>query len=179
MVDALGDSLAGARVLEVGGGSGVAQVEMLRRGAESTVCVDLSDETVATAAELFAEAGFEGRYHRISGDFVEVGGEIAPADVVYLNRVVCCYPDMPALVDAATGHTEGRIAISYPRRSWWVRLSFGLTNLLLRLQRIDFRVFVHDPRAIASRMSEAGLTRVSGARTMMWHWSVWERPALT
>ena len=79
---------------------------MLRRGAASTVCVDLSDDTVETAAELMREAGFEGRYSRITGDFVEVADEVSPADVVYLNRVVCCYSDMPALVDAVTGHLK-------------------------------------------------------------------------
>ncbi len=32
------------------------------------------------------------------GDFVEVAGSIQPADIVTLDRVICCYPDVERLV---------------------------------------------------------------------------------
>ncbi|HSR16310.1 MAG TPA: methyltransferase domain-containing protein [Gemmatimonadales bacterium] len=174
MLEALGASLAGARILEVGGGSGIAQLEMLRRGAGSTLCVELSEDTAAEAEALLREAGFEGRFSRIHGDFVHLAPTLGRADVVFLNRVVCCYPDMPALVDAAVGRAGGRAAFSFPRDRWWVRLQFSLMNLLLRLRRIDFRVFVHDPDAVTARLRDGGMIRLAGGTTPMWHWSVWE-----
>lgn len=177
MVDGLGGLLEGSTVLEVGGGSGVAQLEMLRRGAASTVCVDLSTDTIAEAEGLLTGSGFGGRFTRLSGDFVHLAPDVAPADVVFLNRVVCCYPDMPALVDTALGHATSVAAFSYPRKRWWVELQFGFLNLLLRLRRIDFRVFVHDPEAIDERIRRAGFEQVAAATTPMWHWAIWKRSA--
>ncbi len=177
MIEVLGASLDGSVVLEVGGGSGIAQLEMLRRGAAATVCVDLSTDTADEAAGLLTRAGFAGRFTRLNGDFVDLAPEVDPADVVFLNRVVCCYPDMAALVDEAVGHASSKAAFSYPRSRWWVKLQFGFLNLLLRLRRIDFRVFVHDPEAIGERIRRAGFEQIAAATTPMWHWAIWERTA--
>jgi len=39
--------------------------------------------------------------------FAEAGAEFEGADIVVMNRVICCYPDMPKLAGAAADRTEG------------------------------------------------------------------------
>ena len=48
-------------------------------------------------------------------DFAEAALEVAAADIVILNRVVCCYPDMPKLVGAAADHTREVLVLSFPK----------------------------------------------------------------
>jgi hypothetical protein len=45
---------------------------------------------------------------------------------VALDRVVCCYPSWERLLDAALGHAERCLALSYPRDAWYVRLGMTL-----------------------------------------------------
>src|SRR5215510_15690800 len=56
--------IEGATVLEVGGGVGEIQLELLKRGAERTVNLELSPAYDEAAAELLREAGLEGRTER-------------------------------------------------------------------------------------------------------------------
>jgi hypothetical protein len=42
-------------------------------------------------------------------DFVETGNDVEAADYVVLNRVICCYPDMPRLTAAIRPHGGRRV----------------------------------------------------------------------
>ena len=50
----------------------------------------------------------------VLGDFV------ALADKVTLDRVVCCYPDDKALLEAAAARARRLVAFTYPRNRWYV-----------------------------------------------------------
>ena len=100
------EPLDGATILEVGGGVGAIQLELLKAGADRAVSVELSGEYEATAGELLAEVEFEHRVDRRVGDFVDMNGDLPVADAVILNKVICCYPDMPALLGAAFEHAR-------------------------------------------------------------------------
>ena len=90
----------GETVLEIGGGIGEIELELLSAGAERATNVELSGAYEPLGNALLGEQGLGGRIDWRYGD-VAVDRDVAPAaDVVVLNRVVCCYPDMPALVDA-------------------------------------------------------------------------------
>jgi len=167
--------LAGSSVLEVGAGPGTAQVALLEAGAARGVAYDLSPASAAVARELLAERGLQDRVEWHTGDFVVERDDGARADVVFLNKVVCCYPDMPTMVDAALGSSRRFLALALPRRRWSVRLGIGVINALLRLRRTTFRVFAHDPAEVARRVEASGFREVSQGRTFSWEWHLWER----
>ena len=98
--------VAGSTVLEVGGGVGAIQLELLQAGAARAENVELSPAYEPYAAELLQEAGLEGRVERHLLDFASQGDDVEPADVVILHKVVCCYPDYEALVGAAAAHAK-------------------------------------------------------------------------
>src|SRR6267378_5042545 len=54
----------GQTVLEVGGGIGAIQIELLKAGAARAVSVELTPTYEQSAAELLREAGLEGRVER-------------------------------------------------------------------------------------------------------------------
>src|SRR5688572_15202774 len=69
MVELLAErGVQGATVLEIGGGVGEIQIELLRRGAASATNLELSPGYEAEAARLLAETGLTGRVERRLAD---------------------------------------------------------------------------------------------------------------
>lgn len=176
MVAALtGLDIAGASILEVGAGSGTALVSLVEAGAAAATAVDLSPAYEPEARTLFSDRGVSAPLEWRTGDFVAVAPELAPHDVVLLNRVVCCYPHMEDLIDAAGSKSNRLLALAFPRRRLVVKLFVRMSNVWLRLRRNSFRVFVHDPRLVARRVAGLGFGEVASGSTVAWEWHVWER----
>jgi magnesium-protoporphyrin O-methyltransferase len=178
LVDGLvaGD-VTGLSVLEVGGGVGAIQAELLAAGAERATNVDLSPEWEAEAAGLIAEQGLDGRVERRVGDFVTIAHDIPAADVVVLHRVVCCYPDWRGLLGRATSKAMTAVALTFPRDRWPTRLTLGLENLLRRIRGQEFRAFVHPARAMLELVQDAGFEITSDTSDMVWRSVVLHRAA--
>src|SRR5207244_7821782 len=157
-----GRGVEGDSVLEVGGGVGAIQLELLKAGAARTTNVQRSPEYEPYAAELL---GDDARVERRVGDFVHDAGELDPADVVVLHRVVCCYPDPEALVGAAADHARRRLLLSFPPDTALFRAGSAVLNAFLALTRTEFRTFVHPHRAIPGPARERGLERALDAGT--------------
>jgi hypothetical protein len=167
--------LAGTTVLEVGGGVGAVDLELLAIGAERATIVELSHGYDEEALGLAREAGVETRIERRHGDFVEQEAGLEAADVVVMHRVVCCYPDPERLVGAAAGHARRLLALSFPRDTWWLRLGFRLANLWFRL-RGGFQGFVHAPARVVASAERSGMTTVLHERAgRIWRVAVFER----
>jgi len=164
----------GATVLEIGGGIGALEVELLQAGAARGMNVELSPEYEEAAAELAEELRLDDRLERRIGDFV-AEPSVPDADAVVLNRVVCCYPDYDALVGAAAERTRRLLVFSFPRERALVRTAFTLMNLWLRLTRNDFRGFVHPVRAMLDVAEGRGLTPVLEHRGFFWQLAALER----
>jgi magnesium-protoporphyrin O-methyltransferase len=168
--------VAGDAVLEVGGGVGAIQLELLKAGAARTTNVELSAGYDAAAAELLADARLEDSVDRRIGDFVAIAGELEPADAVVLHRVVCCYGDVDALVGAAAQRARRNLVLTYPPESPIAKVAVAGFNLFLRLRGSEFRAYVW-PIARITRAAEAqGLTRVAeGRASFAWRWAAFER----
>lgn len=176
MVESLREGgLEEVTVLEAGTGAGTALVSLLEAGASNAVGYDISPAYQPAAFALLGSRGLADRADLVVGDFVAASPPAA--QVVFLNRVVCCYPDMEDLVDAATEATNGRLAMSFPRRNLFTRAALGVINTLMRLRRSTFRVYVHRPAAIRARVASTGLVPLTGGTTRMWEWQLWERTA--
>lgn len=154
LVELAGD-VSGATVLEVGGGVGVIELDLLAAGAERATNVELSGEYEAEAATLLAERGLSDRVDRRVADFV--GEPVEPHDVVVMHRVVCCYPDVDRLVGLAAACARRRLVLTYPQKRPWTRAGIRAINFFLRLSGSGFRAFVHPFAAIAAAAGAEGL----------------------
>ena len=152
----LAGEVQGVSVLDVGGGIGAIEVELLEAGAERATNVELSGGYEDAAGELIAERGLEARVDRRVADFVIA--EVEPHDVVVLHRVVCCYPDADALVGAAADRTKRTLLLTYPQERMWMRAGLRLINVWLRLTRCGFRTYVHPVLRIVAAAEGHGLT---------------------
>jgi 2-polyprenyl-3-methyl-5-hydroxy-6-metoxy-1,4-benzoquinol methylase len=162
------ESVVGATVLEIGGGVGEIHLELLRRGAERAVSLELSAAYDAEAARLAAAAGVQDRVERRLHDIAVAPDAIEAADVVVLHRVVCCYPDYERLLGAAAAHARRLLVFSHPRRTRLSRLVVGGQNLGLRLTRREFRIFLHPTAAMVGVLREHGLEEAFAERDTVW-----------
>ena len=169
--------IQGATVLEVGGGIGDVQVELLKLGAARTLNLELSPAYDTEATRLVREAGVEGRAERRLHDLAADPAGVEPADVVVLHRVVCCYPDYERLLGAAADHSRRLLVFSYPPRNVLSRLLLGSQNLLFRLRRKEFRTFAHPPARMLAVLEDRGLVRAYDHRPVVWQIAGFERPA--
>ncbi len=164
-----------ARVLEIGGGIGGLQIELLRAGAARTVDVDIAAAYVASARELAQSLGFGERSEQRVLDFAQAAEQVEPADVVIMNRVVCCYPDMPRLVAPAARHARRLLALTFPREAWWMSLGERAINFGMWLLRRDFRFFVHPHAAMIEIVMADGLQVVFDRLSGPWRLMLFER----
>jgi magnesium-protoporphyrin O-methyltransferase len=165
----------GATVLEIGGGVGELQVELLGRGAATATNLELAASYEDEAARLLEEAGLTGRVERRFVDIAQEPGEVPEADLVVLHRVVCCYPDYEALLSAAGGHARRLLVFSFPTGNRLTRLAIGLENLQRRVRRNDFRAFVHPPERLIATAESQGLTLTYRHHTALWSIAGFER----
>jgi magnesium-protoporphyrin O-methyltransferase len=166
--DLLKAGVAGASVLDIGGGIGAIHHALLNAGASDAIHVDLSPDYITVAREESARRGHASRVRFVQGDFVAVAADIPDADVVTLDRVICCYPEMDSLIGRAAGKARRLVGTVYPRDVWWVRLGVRLGNIVRGLRRTAFRVFVYRPAAIDDAFRRRGFERRLCHRTFLW-----------
>jgi 2-polyprenyl-3-methyl-5-hydroxy-6-metoxy-1,4-benzoquinol methylase len=158
--------VAGATVLEPGGGVGAIEIELLKAGAAHSTVVELSAGYDEEARELAREAGVEDRIERRHGDFAANG--VPRVDVVVMHRVVCCYPDYERLLDAAAKRAQRILVFTHPPQNPLAVLAFGAVNLLMSVRGKEFRAFVHPPEELVEVVRRNGLEPFARKRLGFW-----------
>lgn len=172
-----GDGIEGLSVLDIGAGVGAVHLDLLKAGAASAVDVDGSPAYVAVAREEATRQGLVDRVTYQVGDFVTLAPTIAPADLVALDRVVCCYPDMESLVRQSVARARLRYGLVYPRDRWWIRAGSAFLNGAARLARRRIRAHVHRSAEVDKIVRGAGFAPTLQRKDLFWQVVVYERTA--
>jgi 2-polyprenyl-3-methyl-5-hydroxy-6-metoxy-1,4-benzoquinol methylase len=170
LVELAGD-VDGETVLDVGGGVGAIGLTLIDRGAARATNVELSAAYEDAARALADERGVSDRVSRRVADFVDTDA-IETHDVVVMHRVVCCYPDVDALMDTAARHARRAIVLTYPQQRVWVAAGLKAVNVFLRLRGCGFRTYLHPVDRILDPSRGLRLERVER------HGLLWESAAL-
>jgi ubiquinone/menaquinone biosynthesis C-methylase UbiE len=169
----------GMTVLEIGGGVGAIEVELLKAGAARAVNVELSPYYEEDARKLWREAGIADRADYLVANVAADGREVEPADAVVMHRVVCCYPDYNALVGAAAERAGRYLVMSFPRERLLIRLGLNAVNAVARLLRWEYRSFVHPVAGILGAAEQRGLRPVDSHKGFIWQSAALERTPTT
>ena len=162
-------------LLDVGAGVGMIAHELLASGTASATIIDASPADLAAAREESARRGTEGRLRLQLGDAADLQDDVPAADVVTLDKVVCCYVDMESLLASTASRARRLMALAYPRDDVWVRAMVATGNFMLRLKGSAFRSYVHRNAAIEDALRRAGLVPRSVERGAFWIVAVFER----
>jgi magnesium-protoporphyrin O-methyltransferase len=132
---------------------------------------------IREASRLAAEAALSDRVTFTVGDGATM--DLAPHDVVVLDKVICCYPAAGPLLANSLPAARRAYGFVVPFSSSWrgllARAGMGMENAFRRVRRQPFRAFVHDLERIEDQIAEAGLTRVAATSRFAWYVAVYAR----
>jgi len=166
---------AGSTVLDIGGGIGIIDHELLQSGIGRAVLVDGSTASLEVAREEARRLDLMDRIEFVEGDFVRLAADIGPADIVTLDRVVCCYPDAEALVGRSAARAGTVYGLVLPRDRAIVRVAIRLENLWFRMRRKAYRAYVHRTARVDEIVAADGLRLGAERHTMFWRVVVYDR----
>jgi len=162
-------------LLDIGGGIGTIHHELLKDVASAATHVDASSAYLKIAAEEAKRLEHTYQVKFIHADFTDVADDLPQADVVTLDRVVCCYPYFRELLKAASSKSRLALALTYPRDVWWMHLGIAIINFFQALQNDPFRVFIHPVHEMESLLDHEGLRKVSVRRLFVWEMALYQR----
>jgi 2-polyprenyl-3-methyl-5-hydroxy-6-metoxy-1,4-benzoquinol methylase len=176
LLDALAaEGVEGLSLLDIGGGVGTIALELLKSGVTSATEVDASPAYVTAARAQARERALTDRLQCREGDFVALAEDVPPAGIVTLDRVICCYPNMHALVGESAAKAERLYGAVYPRDIWLVRIARAMTNVGARLLRNPLRLYVHRTVDVDAVIRSHGLLPRFHRNAGFWQVTVYAR----
>jgi 2-polyprenyl-3-methyl-5-hydroxy-6-metoxy-1,4-benzoquinol methylase len=170
-----GNGIEGKEVLDIGCGVGALHLTLLKDGAAKATGVDISEGMIDNAKKLAHELGVTSRANYVVGDFVQVSGVVSQADVTMLDKSVCCYENIGALICTSTAKTRNLYALSHPKENLFMKFAFKGHILLAKLFRWKFRPFWHDWKKLREDIQHLGFELIYSNATPMWQVLVFKR----
>ncbi|MCJ7569954.1 MAG: class I SAM-dependent methyltransferase [Anaerolineales bacterium] len=163
-------------LLDIGSGIGDIQHALLGEGVKESYNCEASSAFIDACKQEAERQGNANRITHIKGDFVDIAENIPTADIVTLDRVICCYHDMPDLVIKSLAKARKLYAIVIPIDKWWVKLGTSIYyNLRFLIQRNPFRVFVHPTEAVETLIINNGFRNIFSQVKGTWQIAVYEK----
>ena len=177
LVEALkAEGVQGTTLLDIGGGIGAIQHELLTAGAVSATSVDASSAYLTAAREESDRRGLSGPVTYHHGDFVDMAPSVPPADIVTLDRVLNVYPDWEQLAALSAERAQRLYGIVIPRNTPFVRFVISVINLTMRLKRKRLRAAVVPIEEIDRVLGTVGFRRHSSTRVgPAWQVAIYRR----
>jgi hypothetical protein len=180
LIDALKtEGISGMTLLDIGGGIGAIQHELLKAGVRSCINVEVAQAYIDAAKEEARRQGHEDRITHLRGDFVDLGADMPQCDIVTLDRVICCYHDVKGLVEKSVARAGALYGLVYPLSSWRAKFAGARENLSHRLHRSPFRFFVHPPKVVEEILRAEGFEQRFYQESGMWQIVVYRRVQLS
>ncbi len=178
LIDAIrSEGIEGASLLDVGGGVGAIQLELLGTGLATAESVDASEGYVAIARSEAARRGYADRTTHRLGTLTELADEVGPADIVTLDKVVCCNADLPLLLGDVVLRARRMVGLVYPRDRWWNAIASAGLAAWGWLTRDSTRWYIHREAELDGILRSAGFERREIDRTFIWQVALYVRPA--
>lgn len=176
LLEGLADrNLSGMTLLDIGAGIGAIQMGLFKEGVASSTDVDASVAYLKAAQQQIQEQGLDQKAQFIEGDFMDRHQDIAPHDMVTLEKVICCYPDVEGLLNHSLVKCMRYYGIVYPRDGWIAQALTGLANLYFRLQKNPFRTYIHPVKKVRGLIIQKGFQRIYACSSFPWIIEWYER----
>lgn len=165
-------------LLDIGGGVGALQHELLERGLASAQEVEASAANIAACQSEAEARGHADRISHVYGDFASVADTLAPADVVTLDRSICCWSDPLGLIDGSAGMARRLYGLVYPRDTWWVRYGWRTWgNVRQLIKRTGLRLMTPRSADVEAVLARRGLYLHRHATVGVWQIALFVREA--
>lgn len=177
LIEALkAEGVEGATLLDIGGGVGAIQHDLLDAGVAEVTSIDASAAYIDAARSESERRGHQGRVRCVHSDFTELADSIPASDIVTLDRVINVYPEWDRLLELAAARTDRLLGLVYPRDTRMTRLVVAALNLMLRVTRKPVHASIRPQDAIEQIARGNGLApHTSQDVGPAWHVAVFRR----
>lgn len=171
------NELEKSTLLDVGSGIGAIQLELFKENLQHATNIDASQSYLNTCREEAKRRGVLDRTDYHFGDAVEVASRLPDADIVTLDRVICCYPNPEKLIGATASKAKKVYGVVYPRERMISKMVIKVGNFWFRLRRKEFRTYLFAANYIDTLIRKQGLVPYKQSQTFMWQMAVYVRKA--
>ena len=165
----------GLNFLDIGGGIGAIQHDLIKAGALNGTSIEASSAYIDVAKEETSQNVLAERVNFKHGDFTTTASDVDSADIVTLDKVICCYDDMSELVGLSSKLAQKIYAVIYPRDVWWTKLGFLMMNFYTKIKGSSFRTFIHPTKKVEEIILRNGLKQNYYATTLVWQVVIYTR----
>ncbi len=162
-------------LLDIGGGIGSIQHALLKEGLKKAVSVDGPSAYINASKEEAKRQGHSDLVTYHQGDFVDLSDQVDSTDIVTLDKVICCYPNMEAIVSHSVKKAKKVYGIVFPRINLPMLIAKPILNLLSWLRGNTCRFYLHSPQKVEALILAEGLERQSCFKTFLWQTIIYER----
>lgn len=167
--------MQGACLIDIGGGVGEVQFELLRMGVEKTISVEASSAFIEVAKTEARRLNLDHKMTYTHGDFVDLESGIKIQRVVSLVKVICCYQDWKKLIETSLSKSNKYFILVYPHDNRFAKFITFLENLGLSIFQPAFRVYIHSAKNINDLIADKGFKKIYFDKTFVWRIEIFEK----
>ena len=173
LLDAINkEGVQGLNFLDIGGGIGAISHDLIKWGALDGTSIEASLAYIDVIKKEMDQNLINEKVIYKHGDFTTIASDLDSADIVTLDKVICCYDDMVELVGLSSKLARKIYAVVYPRDNWWTKLLLPIINLYPRIRGSSFRVFIHPTEKVEDIIFDNGFKRNYYATRFFWQVAV-------
>jgi len=165
----------GTTLIDIGGGVGAIYHELLNEFVSSAIHVDAAENYLSLARLESTRRGTQNRVQFIKGDFVDISTELPSSDIITLDKVVCCYPNIDSLLSTVASKSTGLVVLSLPREWLLIKFMVKTMNFVRKLSKNAFRNYVYSMSEISDILEKGGFTRTAFEVSGIWQIFVFEK----
>jgi len=165
----------GLDFLDIGGGIGAIQYDLIKAGASSGTSIEASPAYIDLVKDEIHKNNLAEIIDFKHGDFTAIASDVDSADIVTLDKVICCYDDMSELVRLSSKLSRKIYAVIYPRDAWWTKLALLFINFYPIIMGSPFRVFIHPTKKVEEIIFRNGLKRDYYDTTLFWQVAIFTK----
>jgi len=169
LIEALkNEDIQGKSLIDIGGGIGAIHHELLSAGVRKATNVDGSEAYIETSKEEGKRLHHEEKLTHHFGDYVEQSESVGQADIVTLDKVLCCYKDMRELVARSSSNAQKFYGLIYPNDTWWMKFFSSFANIFVRLKSKEFQSYIHDVKEVENIILGNGFKQRFYYKNFIW-----------
>ncbi len=161
--------------LDIGGGIGAIHYDLIKEGDSKGTSIEASSAYIEVVKEERLLNGLSEKVNFKHCEFTAMAPDVESADIVTLDKVICCYDDMSELVRLSSKLARKIYAVIYPRDEWWTKLALPIMNFYPRIKGSSFRTFIHPTKKVEEIIFGNGLERNYYATTLVWQVAIFTR----
>ena len=167
--------IKGSTLLDIGGGVGIISFELFKRGLAKSTSVDISVAYTQTFQQEAEIAKLSDKIDTYTGDFLSIEKNLPPADLVTLDKVICCYKNYQGLVGTSVAKAQKWYVYTLPRDVWWVRWVQNIGQRIMKLSGSKFESFVHPTAEIEDVVVSHGFRKINTKYHLQWMTVAYEK----